>query len=91
MQVTSSPSTTQNTPTNNPFGPQPTALSAAGGAPPSSAKPSDDLLSLTSNPFAESVQSVMATAYSSPPISNNPFGTPAFQTNGFAASGLKSF
>ncbi|BFZ24815.1 hypothetical protein BsWGS_27853 [Bradybaena similaris] len=47
-------------------------------------KPSDDLLSLTGNPFMDSVQNVMASAY--PTTSSNPFGSPVFQTNGFAAA-----
>ncbi|XP_055954426.1 phosphatidylinositol-binding clathrin assembly protein LAP isoform X2 [Patella vulgata] len=52
------------------FGPN----SPTSGMPPASAggaaRPSDDLLNMTSNPFMESVQNVMATAYSN----NNPFG-----------------
>ncbi|CAG5122941.1 unnamed protein product, partial [Candidula unifasciata] len=49
-----------------------------------SSKPSDDLLSLTGNPFMDSVQNVMTSAY--PQASNNPFGAPVFQTNGFTAT-----
>ncbi|XP_055954432.1 phosphatidylinositol-binding clathrin assembly protein LAP isoform X8 [Patella vulgata] len=60
------------------FGPN----SPTSGMPPASAggaaRPSDDLLNMTSNPFMESVQNVMATAYSN----NNPFGgTAAAQSN----------
>ncbi|XP_055890203.1 phosphatidylinositol-binding clathrin assembly protein LAP-like isoform X8 [Biomphalaria glabrata] len=54
---------------------EPVAPSAVG-----SSRPSDDLLSLTGNPFMDNVQNVMATAY--PQTSNNPFGSPGFQTNG---------
>ena len=56
--------------------------------PTSSAKPSDDLLVLNSNPFADNVQSVMAGAYSTPQAASNPFGGASFQaqqTNGVSA------
>ncbi|XP_048236642.1 phosphatidylinositol-binding clathrin assembly protein unc-11-like isoform X3 [Haliotis rufescens] len=58
------------------FGPNsPTASST----PATNGKPSDDLLSLNANPFAQNVESVMATAYGGPPQqqqpqqANNPF------------------
>lgn len=57
----------------SPTEPSMSALSA-------NSKPSDDLLSLTGNPFMDSVQNVMASAY--PTTSSNPFGSPVFQTNG---------
>ncbi|KAH9500183.1 hypothetical protein Btru_077425 [Bulinus truncatus] len=50
----------------------------------SSTRPSDDLLSLAGNPFMDSVQNVMASAY--PQTTNNPFGSPGFQTNGFGGA-----
>jgi hypothetical protein len=46
----------------------------------SASRPSDDLLSLAGNPFMDNVQNVMSTAY--PQTSNNPFGSPGFQSNG---------
>ncbi|CAG5133845.1 unnamed protein product [Candidula unifasciata] len=87
--------------TNNPFGgPSPASSSQANNlfgatepAPPpaaatSSSKPSDDLLSLTGNPFMNSVQTVMAAAY--PQTSSNPFGAGSFQSNGYSASTASS-
>lgn len=71
---------------SNPFTSQasPSAVTPTSSA----ARPSDDLLGLNSNPFADNVQSVMANAYSAPqPVTSNPFGAPPFQqqqTNGFA-------
>lgn len=73
---------------NNLFGsptePLPGAASGAN-------KPSDDLLSLNSNPFMDNVQNVMATAYTGQqaggaPAANNPFGAPPMQANGFSAA-----
>ncbi|XP_076467131.1 phosphatidylinositol-binding clathrin assembly protein LAP-like isoform X2 [Babylonia areolata] len=58
----------------------PTAVSPTG------ARPSDDLLALNSNPFADNMQSVMAGAYSTAPpapsaavVAPNPFGAASFQ------------
>ncbi|XP_070191215.1 phosphatidylinositol-binding clathrin assembly protein LAP-like isoform X1 [Littorina saxatilis] len=83
---------------NNPFAssasPPASSPTAAAPAANAGARPSDDLLGLNNNPFADNVQSVMASAYNSQPpapaASNNPFGAPApafqqQQTNGFAA------
>ncbi|RUS77001.1 hypothetical protein EGW08_015226 [Elysia chlorotica] len=73
---------------NNLFGsptePTPGAAAAAN-------RPSDDLLSLTGNPFMDNVQNVMASAYpaqnmGSTAAANNPFGAPAMQANGFSAA-----
>ncbi|PVD28019.1 hypothetical protein C0Q70_10600 [Pomacea canaliculata] len=56
------------------------------------AKPSDDLLGLSTNPFTQNIQSVMASAYTATPASSNPFGASPFeQTNGFAATGTGNF
>ncbi|KAL8613967.1 hypothetical protein ACOMHN_023203 [Nucella lapillus] len=70
----------------------PTAISPTGN---STSRPSDDLLALNSNPFAENVQSVMAGAYStSPAMTSNPFGAASFQppqqTNGMTAGSNSS-
>lgn len=65
----------------------PTAAAAGASATASPAKPSDDLLGLSTNPFTQNIQSVMASAYTATPASSNPFGASPFeQTNGFAAS-----
>ncbi|KAL8615471.1 hypothetical protein ACOMHN_053807 [Nucella lapillus] len=83
---------------NNPFASQPSPPVAA--VTPTSTpaiKPSDDLLGLTSNPFGDSVQTAMASAFGTQPqdpASNNPFGAPPFQpqqTNGFVAGSGTGF
>ena len=63
--------------------PQANLLGSPTGTP--AVRPSDDLLSLAGNSFTPSMQSAMASAYNPTPpapASTNPFGTPAFQTNG---------
>ncbi|BFZ09941.1 hypothetical protein BsWGS_12980 [Bradybaena similaris] len=85
---------------SNPFGGPPAASAtqasnllgsptehAAPGA--TASKPSDDLLSLTGNPFMGNVQNVLASAY--PPTSSNPFGTAGFQSNGYTAGTSNTF
>jgi hypothetical protein len=62
--------------TSNLFGSPTEQTASSAGA----SRPSDDLLSLTGNPFMDSVQNVMTSAY--PQTSNNPFGSPDFQSNG---------
>ncbi|XP_025096812.1 phosphatidylinositol-binding clathrin assembly protein LAP-like isoform X20 [Pomacea canaliculata] len=70
----------------------PTAAAAGASATASPAKPSDDLLGLSTNPFTQNIQSVMASAYTATPASSNPFGASPFeQTNGFAATGTGNF
>lgn len=67
--------------------PQANLLGSPTGTP--AVRPSDDLLSLAGNSFTPSMQSAMASAYNPTPpapASTNPFGTPAFQTNGYGAA-----
>lgn len=67
---------------NNPFGSptQPVATMDAFGAPPAAGKPSNDLLNLNSNPFVDSVQSVMSMNNTVNTMSSP--GEPTWQANG---------
>ncbi|XP_076444683.1 phosphatidylinositol-binding clathrin assembly protein-like isoform X3 [Babylonia areolata] len=94
--TTTTTSAAATTASSNPFASQPSPPTVPPAASAPSAKPSDDLLGLNSNPFGDTVQAAMATAYNTqpPPASNNPFGAPPFQppqTNGFAAAPASGF